>query len=81
MAKALLGHVARLDPHMAAELHRLRQRVCELEAELIRLRNEHGPSPSALHADRTGDARASTSMRGTAGEPAPGHRSQGKGTD
>jgi len=80
MAKALLGHVARPDPRLAAELHRLRQRVCELEAELTRLRNEHGPSPSPLHADRTGDARASASLAGTAGEPAPGHRSQREGT-
>jgi len=79
MAKALLGHVARPDPRLAAELHRLRQRVCELEAELARLKNERGPSPSALHTDRTGDARASASMTGTAGEPPPGSRSRGEG--
>ena len=38
MAKALLGHVGGPNQLLAAELHRLHQRVCDLEAELARLK-------------------------------------------
>jgi hypothetical protein len=40
MAKALLGHVGGPYQRMAAELHRLRQRVCDLEATVARLQEE-----------------------------------------
>jgi hypothetical protein len=40
MAKALLGHVGGPNQLLAAELHRLHQRVCDLEAELARLKEE-----------------------------------------
>jgi hypothetical protein len=55
MAKALLGHVGAPNPRVVAELRRLRQRVCDLEAELARLKEEHGNSraaPTALNTDR-----------------------------
>ena len=42
MAKALLGHVRGPDQRIAAELRRLRQRVGDLEAQLARLKEEHG---------------------------------------
>ncbi len=45
MAKALLGHVRGPDQRMAAELHRLRQRVGDLEAQLARLKEERGAAP------------------------------------
>ena len=41
MAKALLGHVGLSDPRTTAELRRLQRRVRDLEAELIRLREEN----------------------------------------
>jgi len=47
MAKALLGHVCGPDQRIAAELRRLRQRVGDLEAQLARLKQEHGAAPSA----------------------------------
>ncbi|MHB1613773.1 MAG: hypothetical protein ACYCXA_05060 [Actinomycetes bacterium] len=37
MAKALLGHVVRPDPRMAAQVRRLQQRVAELESQVMRL--------------------------------------------
>ena len=40
MAKALLGHTGGQNQLLAAELHRLHQRVCDLEAELARLKEE-----------------------------------------
>jgi hypothetical protein len=53
MAKALLGHVGGPNHRMAAELHRLRQRICDLEAQLARLEEEHaaqaGPAHDAGH--------------------------------
>jgi len=53
MAKALLGHVGGPNQRMAAELHRLRQRVSDLEAQLARLKEEHaaqaGPAHDAGH--------------------------------
>lgn len=39
MAKALLGHVGTsADSRLAAECHRLRARVADLEAELLRVK-------------------------------------------
>ena len=49
MAKALLGHVGGPNQRMAAELHRLHQRVCDLEAQLARLKEEQGPAGEAGH--------------------------------
>ena len=45
MAKAVLGHVSGPNQRMAAELHRLRQRVCDLEAQVARLKEEHAAEP------------------------------------
>ncbi|MDQ1604423.1 MAG: hypothetical protein QOE01_2268 [Actinomycetota bacterium] len=41
MAKALVGHVGGLDPRVAFEVRRLRERVRDLESEVIRLRAEN----------------------------------------
>ena len=50
MAKALLGHVGGPNHFLAAELHRLHQRVCDLEAELARLKGEQAdPAEDAGH--------------------------------
>jgi len=50
MAKALLGHVGGPNQRLAAELHRLRQRVCDLEAQLARLQDERAdPADDAGH--------------------------------
>jgi hypothetical protein len=49
MAKALLGHVGGPNQRMAAEVHRLHQRVCDLEAQLARLREEQDPADEAGH--------------------------------
>ena len=49
MAKALLGHVGGPNQRMAAELHRLHQRVCDLEAELARLKEDQDPADDAGH--------------------------------
>ena len=57
MAKALLGHVGGPSQLLAAELHRLHQRVCDLEAELARLKDEQAdPAEDAGH-PRTGPSR------------------------
>jgi hypothetical protein len=51
MAKALLGHVGTgLDVRMVSELKRLRDRVRELESEVVRLRAENAEL-SSLHVD------------------------------
>lgn len=47
MAKALLGHVGAADLQTAAELRRLRERVRELEAELVRLQAENAALAAA----------------------------------
>ena len=50
MAKALLGHTGGPNQLLAAELRRLHQRVCDLEAELARLKEEHAdPADDAGH--------------------------------
>jgi hypothetical protein len=49
MAKALLGHVGGPNQRMAAELHHLLQRVCDLEAQLARLKEEQDPADEAGH--------------------------------
>jgi uncharacterized small protein (DUF1192 family) len=41
MAKALVGHVGGFDPLVAFEVRRLRERVRELETEVLRLRAEN----------------------------------------
>ncbi len=41
MAKALLGHVGGPDPRLVTEVRRLRQRVHDLEAEILRLQAEN----------------------------------------
>lgn len=41
MAKALLGHVGGPDPRLVTEVRRLRQRVHDLEAEVLRLQAEN----------------------------------------
>ena len=57
MAKALLGHVGGPNQLLAAELRRLHQRVCDLEAELARLKEEQAdPADDAGH-PRTGPSR------------------------
>lgn len=37
MAKALFGHVGGSDPRLVTEVQRLRRRVSDLEAEVLRL--------------------------------------------
>jgi hypothetical protein len=54
MAKAILGHVGGPDPRLLAEVARLRRRVAELEAEVLRLTEEN----QALLPDSIGDALA-----------------------
>ena len=52
MAKALLGHVGTgLDVRMVSELKRLRDRVRELENDVVRLRAENSELSTALHVD------------------------------
>lgn len=41
MAKALFGHLGGSDPRMAAQAHRLRQRIRDLGAELARLQADN----------------------------------------
>lgn len=48
MAKALLGGVGRMDPHMAMTLRKLQQRVVDLETELVRLQAENETLHAAL---------------------------------
>jgi hypothetical protein len=52
MAKALLGHVGNgLDLRMANEMKRLRDRVRDLETEVIRLRAENAELSSLARVD------------------------------
>ncbi|TDD98974.1 hypothetical protein [Jiangella asiatica] len=41
MAKALLGYVGGTDPRLATEVQRLRRRVTDLEAQILRLQTEN----------------------------------------
>jgi light-regulated signal transduction histidine kinase (bacteriophytochrome) len=53
MAKALLGYLSTTDPRVVAELtaetRRLRQRVSDLEAHVLRLQSENDALAEALH--------------------------------
>lgn len=48
MAKALLGHVGGPDPRLVTEVRRLRRRVHDLEAEVLRLQAENDSLADAL---------------------------------
>jgi len=48
MAKALLGHVGGPDPRLVTEVRRLRRRVHDLEAEVLRLQAENDSLTDAL---------------------------------
>ncbi len=41
MAKALFGHVGGMDPRVVVEVRRLRERVRDLESEVLRLQAEN----------------------------------------
>lgn len=60
MAKALLGYVGGPDHRLSDEVRRLRQRVTDLEAEVLRLRAENDALALAIDEDRLtlDDARA-----------------------
>ena len=53
MAKALLGYMSNTDPrivaHLTAENRRMKQRVAELEAHILRLQAENDSLTAALH--------------------------------
>ena len=53
MAKALLGYMSNTDPrvvaHLTAENRRLRQRVTDLEAHILRLQAENDSLAAAVH--------------------------------
>ena len=52
MAKALLGHVGtNVDLRMVAEMKRLRDRVRELEGEVVRLRAENAELTHSVRVD------------------------------
>jgi cell division protein FtsB len=55
MAKALLGYMSSTDPRalaqLTAETRRLRQRVADLEAHVLRLQSENDSLAAALHED------------------------------
>ncbi len=48
MAKALLGHVGGPDLRLVTEVRRLRQRVHDLEAEVLRLQAENDTLADAM---------------------------------
>ena len=52
MAKALLGYMSNTDPRVVAQLtaesRRLRQRVADLEAQILRLQSENESLAAAL---------------------------------
>ena len=54
MAKALLGYVSSTDPRVVAQLtaenRRLRQRVADLEAHILRLQSENDALAASVHA-------------------------------
>jgi cell division protein FtsB len=53
MAKALLGYMSSTDPRIATQLagenRRLRQRVADLEAQILRLQSENDSLAAAAH--------------------------------
>jgi cell division protein FtsB len=53
MAKALLGYMSNTDPrivaHLTAENLRLKQRVADLEAHILRLQAENDSLAAAVH--------------------------------
>jgi hypothetical protein len=49
MAKALLGYVGGTDPRLLEEARRLRTRVRDLEAQVVRLQDENDTLAAALH--------------------------------
>jgi hypothetical protein len=49
MAKALLGYVGGTDPRLLEEARRLRMRVRDLEAQIVRLQDENDSLAAALH--------------------------------
>ena len=53
MAKALLGHMSSSDPRVLARLtsenRRLRQRVTDLEAQMLRLQVENDSLAASVH--------------------------------
>lgn len=49
MAKALLGHIGGTDPRLLEEARRLRVRVRDLEAQVLRLKGENDSLAAALH--------------------------------
>lgn len=51
MAKALLGHVGGIDPRVIAEMRELRQRVSQLESQLLRLQAENDALVAAVSRD------------------------------
>jgi hypothetical protein len=52
MAKALLGHVGTgADLRMAAEIKRLRDRIRDLETEVVRLRAENAELTNSVRVD------------------------------
>ena len=51
MAKALLGHVGGPDPRIVSEVRRLRRRVNDLEAEVLRLQAENDSLTETVDAE------------------------------
>jgi cell division protein FtsB len=53
MAKALLGYMSNTDPrvvaHLTAENRRLKQRVADLEAHILRLQADNDALAAAVH--------------------------------
>jgi len=49
MAKALLGYVGGPDLRLIEETRRLRNRVSDLEAQMLRLQSENDALAAALH--------------------------------
>jgi hypothetical protein len=56
MAKALLGYMNDTDPrvvaHLTAQNRRLRERVTDLEAHVLRLQSQNDSLAAALHESR-----------------------------
>ncbi|MPZ93304.1 MAG: hypothetical protein GEU96_00030 [Propionibacteriales bacterium] len=52
MAKALLGYVGGPDPRIIEESRHLRQRVQDLENQVLRLQRENDTLNAAIHQDQ-----------------------------